>query len=91
MSGLFIVLAGQVRVLRDGGELAVLGPGEALRQLSLLLGTTHHHDRTLEDCELMVLPEALRCALAGHPQLAEEIRRKAEERMAMNRGETASD
>ena len=93
LSGLFIVLAGRVRVLRDGGELAVLGPGEHFGELSLLLGTTHQSTvETLEDCELMVLPkERFDALLAGHPQLADEIRRKAEERMAMNRGDTASD
>src|SRR6266704_1385582 len=43
-SGLFIVLSGRVRVLRNGGgELAKLGPGEHFGELSLLLGTTHQH------------------------------------------------
>jgi CRP-like cAMP-binding protein len=41
---------------------------------------------TLEDAELMVLPkERFDALLAEQPRLAEEIRRKAEERMAMNR------
>ena len=40
----------------------------------------------------MVLPkESFDELLAEHPDLAEEIRRKADERLAMNRGETASD
>jgi CRP-like cAMP-binding protein len=87
-SGLFIVLTGRVRVLReDGDELAELGPGEHFGELSLLLGTTHQHTvETLEDAELMVLPkERFDALLAEQPRLAEEIRRKAEERMAMNR------
>lgn len=86
-SGLFIVLSGRVRVLRDGGgELAELGPGDHFGELSLLLGTTHQHTvETLEDAELMVLPkERFDALLADHPKLADEIRRKAEERMAMN-------
>jgi CRP-like cAMP-binding protein len=92
-SGLFIVLSGRVRVLRDGGgELAELGPGEHFGELSLLLGTTHQHTvETLEDSELMVLPkERFDALLADHPQLAEAIRRRAEERMAMNRGDEPS-
>jgi CRP-like cAMP-binding protein len=87
-SGLFIVLSGRVRVLRDGGgELAELGPGEHFGELSLLFGTTHQHTvETLDDTELMVLPkERFDALLADNPQLAEEIRRRAEERMATNR------
>jgi CRP-like cAMP-binding protein len=93
-SGLFIVLSGCVRVLgTSGSELAELGPGEHFGELSLLFGTTHQHTvETLEDCELMVLPkERFDELLADNPRLAEEIRRKAEERMAINRGETPSD
>jgi CRP-like cAMP-binding protein len=93
-SGLYIVLAGRVRVLGESGrELAELGPGEHFGELSLLLGSTHQSTvETLEDSELMVLPKArFDGLLAEHPQLAAEIRRKAEERMAMNRGETPSD
>jgi CRP-like cAMP-binding protein len=81
-------VTGRVRVLReDGDELAELGPGEHFGELSLLLGTTHQHTvETLEDAELMVLPkERFDALLAEQPRLAEEIRRKAEERMAMNR------
>jgi CRP-like cAMP-binding protein len=92
-SGLFIVLTGRVRVLGTEGELAELGPGEHFGELSLLLGTTHQHTvETLEDSELMVLPkERFDALLAEHPELAKVIRRKAEDRMAMNRGETPSD
>jgi len=93
-SGLFVVLNGRVRVLgADGRELAELGPGEHFGELSLLLGTSHRHTvETLEHSELMVLPKKRFDALLDeHPELAKEIRRKAEERMAMNRGETPSD
>jgi CRP/FNR family transcriptional regulator, cyclic AMP receptor protein len=93
-SGLFVVLSGRVRVLgEDGRELAELGPGEHFGELSLLSSTTHQHTvETLEDTELMVLPkERFDALLAAHPDLATEIRRKAEERMALNRGETPSD
>ena len=93
-SGLFVVLNGRVRVLgSDDGELAELGPGEHFGELSLLFGTTHQSTvETLEDSELMVLPkERFDALLDEHPELAKEIRRKAEERMAMNRGDTPSD
>ncbi|MBA3716857.1 MAG: cyclic nucleotide-binding domain-containing protein [Actinobacteria bacterium] len=93
-SGLFIVLSGRVRVLRDGGdELAELGPGEHFGELSLLLGTMHQHAvEALEDTELMVVPKERFDALVGdNPRLAGEIRRKAEERMAMNRGDAPTD
>lgn len=93
-SGLFVVLNGRVRVLgANDAELAELGPGEHFGELSLLLGTTHRHTvETLEHSELMVLPkERFDALLDEHPELAKEIRLKAEERMAMNRGETPSD
>src|SRR5215204_3936358 len=60
---------------------------ELFGELSLLLGTSHRHTvETLEHSELMVLPKKRFDALLDeHPELAKEIRRKAEERMAMNR------
>ena len=88
------MLNGRVRVLgADGAELAELGPGEHFGELSLLRGTTHRHTvETLEHSELMVLPkERFDALLEEHPELAKEIRRKADERMAMNRGDTPSD
>ena len=93
-SGLFIVLSGRVRVLRNGGgELAELGPGDHFGELSLMLSTTHMHTvEALEDTELMVLPkERFDALLADHPDLAAELRRTADERMAMNREEEPSD
>jgi CRP-like cAMP-binding protein len=93
-SGLYIVLSGRVRVLGNGGgELAELGPGEHFGELSLLFGSTHQSTvETLEPTELMVVPkERFDELLAEHPELSDAIHRKAEERMAMNRGETPSD
>jgi CRP-like cAMP-binding protein len=92
-SGLYIVLSGRVRVLGNGGgELAELGPGEHFGEMSLLFGTTHQSTvETLDATELMVVPkEQFDALLAEHPELSAAIRRKAEERMALNRGETAS-
>jgi CRP-like cAMP-binding protein len=93
-TGLFIVLSGRVRVTRDGGiEVAELCSGEHFGELSLLLGTTHRHAvETIEDTELMVVPkERFDSLLAENPRLADGIRRKAEERMAANRGEAPTD
>jgi potassium-dependent mechanosensitive channel len=93
-SGLFIVLSGRVRVLRDGGaEVAQLSAGEHFGELSLLLGTSHQHTvETVEDSELMVVPkDRFDALLSENPALAGAIRQKAEERMAMNRGEAPTD
>ena len=92
--GLFIVLSGGVRVLGEAGaEVAQLGPGEFFGELSLLLGTSHQHTvEATEDTELMVVPkERFDLLLADNPELAVGIRRKAEERMAMNLGTAPTD
>ncbi|HEX9417189.1 MAG TPA: cyclic nucleotide-binding domain-containing protein [Gaiellaceae bacterium] len=86
-NGLFIVLSGRVRVLRDGGvKVAELGPGEHFGELSLLTGTMHQHAvETLEDSELMVVPkERFDSLLAENPELAAGIRQQAEARMRAN-------
>jgi len=88
-NGLFIVLSGRVRVLRDGDvEQAELGPGDHFGELSLLTGTVHRHAvETIEDTELMVVPkERFDSLLAENPALAAGIRRTAEARMQANRG-----
>jgi CRP/FNR family transcriptional regulator, cyclic AMP receptor protein len=84
--GLYIIVSGSVRVIdRDGGEVAVMGPGDFFGELSLLLDTTHRHDiRIAEDAELMVLPkERLDELTASHPELGRAIRERAEERLAI--------
>ncbi len=85
--GLFVVLSGAVRVLGDRDEeLTLLGPGEYFGEFSLLLGTDHQHEvRAAEDSELLVVPrELVEELLAAHPELAEGMRRRAEERQAAN-------
>jgi CRP-like cAMP-binding protein len=86
--GLYIVVSGGVRVLEDGRELAALGPGDYFGEFSLLLGSDHqHHVEATEDSELMVVPkERFDALLAENPELAEGIRRRAEERMRANVG-----
>jgi CRP-like cAMP-binding protein len=84
--GLYIVLSGRVRVLKDGAEMGALGPGDFFGEFSLLLGTAHGHDvEAVEDTELMVVPkERFDALLAENPELAETIHRKAEERRGVN-------
>ena len=86
--GLYIVLSGRVRVLKDGIEIGTLGPGDFFGEFSLLLGTAHGHDvEAVEDAELMVVPkERFDALLAENPELAETIHRMAEERRAANTG-----
>jgi CRP-like cAMP-binding protein len=84
---LYILLSGRVRILdRAGRELSVLGSGDYFGEFSLLLGTSHQHDvEVVEDVELMVVPkERVDELLASNPALADEIRRRLEERVAAN-------
>jgi CRP-like cAMP-binding protein len=93
-TGLFLVLSGGVRVLdEDGSEVAMLGRGEYFGELSLLLGTAHQHTvETVEDTELMIVPkERFDSLLRDNLALAADIMRKAEQRMAMNKGESPTD
>ena len=86
--GLFIVLSGSVRILGDdGGEIALLGPGEHFGELSLLFETTHRRAvETTEESELMFVPkERFDSLLENNPHLAAAIHEKAEERLEANR------
>jgi CRP-like cAMP-binding protein len=86
--GLYIVLSGRVRVLRDGAELGTLGPGDFFGEFSLLLGSEHGHDvDVVEDAELMVVPkDRFDALMAENPGLASRIHEKVEERRAANVG-----
>ncbi len=81
-TGFFVVESGAVRVVRDGEELAVLGPGEFFGELSLLFETTHSKTAlAVTDTELMAIPkESFHSLMAANPDVAEIVRRKAEER-----------
>jgi CRP-like cAMP-binding protein len=81
--GLYIVVSGSVRVLGDGGaELSVLGPGDFFGEVSLLDGSPHGQTIVaVEDAELLVVAkERFDDLLAGDAELAESIRRTADER-----------
>jgi CRP-like cAMP-binding protein len=87
--GLYIVLAGAVRIRDEAGrDLTTLGAGEYFGEFSLLLGTAHQHDvLAVEDTELMVVPkERFDALVAENPELGRRIREKAEARLAANRG-----
>ena len=76
-TGFFLVVSGSVRVIRDGEEVAVLGPGEFFGELSVLDG--------LPRVAQVVAVEPTRClalatwdfeqALLEHPTLALSILR----------------
>jgi CRP/FNR family cyclic AMP-dependent transcriptional regulator len=86
--GLYIVLAGAVRIRDEAGrDLTTLGAGEYFGEFSLLLGTAHQHDvLAVEDTELMVVPkERFDALVAENPELGRRIREKAEARLAANR------
>ena len=82
--GLYIVLSGKVTIIEpDAGELATIGPGDFFGELSLLLDTTHRRTaRVAEDAEIMVVPkEPFQGLLTDAPELAEQLRRKADARL----------
>ena len=84
---LYVILSGRVRIfgLEDGREVEVvrLEAGASFGELSLLLHTTHTKTaQTLEDTELMVVPEAsFEELLSANRELAGQFRRKIQERL----------
>jgi CRP-like cAMP-binding protein len=86
---LYIVLAGEVAVIDpdEGQEVEVsrVSQGESFGELSLLLARKHSKfARAVEDTELLVLPkESFEEVLAGNPDLAEQFRRRLEERTSV--------
>jgi CRP-like cAMP-binding protein len=83
--GLYIVISGGVRVVReDGAEIALLAPGAYFGEFSLLLGAEHGHDVVaVEDTELMVVPkERFDAIMSEHPDLARSVHETAEARRA---------
>jgi CRP-like cAMP-binding protein len=88
-TGFFVVVEGSVRVVRDGEDLAVLGPGEFFGELSVLdgkprvaqvvsVGQTHCLALATWDFEAAVLANP-RLALAILRGLAERLRTRTEE------------
>ncbi len=86
---LYVVLAGEVRIVDPAGgdvEVSRVGPGASFGELSLLLATTHSkRAEAVEDTELLVLPrDSFEEVLAGSPDLAEQFRRRIEQRSAVS-------
>ena len=82
--GLYVVLAGAVRILGDAGEeVNVLRPGDFFGEFSLVLDTQHMNDVVAaEDTELMVVPkETFDRLIDSSPELGRQVRRKLEERL----------
>jgi len=83
--GLYIVISGAVRVVgEDGVTRGTLAAGDFFGEMSLLLGTSHHHDVVVdEDAELMVIPkEKFDDLMAAYEDVSRHVRAKAEERAA---------
>jgi CRP-like cAMP-binding protein len=86
--GLYIVIAGSVRVLdASGSELNVLEAGDFFGELSLLAGSPHGNDvEAVEDTELLVVTkERFDDLLSSSPEVARSIRKTAELRGASPR------
>jgi CRP-like cAMP-binding protein len=83
--GLYIVVAGSVRVLdASGAELNVLEAGDFFGEMSLLADSPHGNDvEAVEDVELLVVTkERFDDLLASSPEVARSIRETAELRGA---------
>ncbi|MFN2589543.1 MAG: Crp/Fnr family transcriptional regulator [Actinomycetota bacterium] len=86
---LYVVLSGEVRILdpADGdAEVSRIGPGSSFGELSLLLATKHSkRAEAVEDSELLVLPRgSFEEVLDGNPELADEFRRRIEQRKGLS-------
>ena len=81
---------GLIDDLREQGVEVIVMSGYALPDASPGRSVIYLQ-KPFDATELMVVPkERFDELLAEHPELADAIRRKAEERMALNRGEAAS-
>jgi CRP-like cAMP-binding protein len=81
---LFVIAAGRARVVRQGEEVATLGPGEHFGEIAFLTGQPRAASvvaqETLEAVE--VDTQALRTALEEQPALAEELAQRVAARSA---------
>lgn len=87
---LYVILSGRVQIFEPVGEgekeVASLGPGDYLGEISLLLHTNHSKSaRALEETELMVVPEeSFEDLLATNPTLAADFRERLTARLLAN-------
>lgn len=88
---LYVILHGEIQIFDvvegEEVEVAQLGPGDYLGEISLLLHTTHSKSaRALEDSELMVVPEeSFERLLAENPDLASDFRERLTARLLETR------
>jgi CRP/FNR family transcriptional regulator, cyclic AMP receptor protein len=82
-TGFFVVVDGSVRVVRDGEELAVLGPGEFFGELSVLDGKPRIAQvATVSDTRCLALATwDFEAVLLANPSLALAILRGLAERL----------
>lgn len=82
-TGFFVVVDGSVRVVRDGDELAVLGPGEFFGELSVLDGKPRVAQVvTIDDTRCLALATwDFEAVLLANPSLALAILRGLAERL----------
>lgn len=85
---MYFIASGAVEVQRDDGEIR-LGTGEFFGEMALILRRPRMADVVaLSYCRLLVLPrEAFRNFLKSHPDLMQQVRRSAEERLRMRQAE----
>jgi MFS family permease len=78
----YVIQAGRVRIVRDGREVAVSGPGEWFGEVALLHDVPRNATVTaIEPTDLLALDRATFLAVVvGHPEAHEEARRIAEQR-----------
>jgi CRP-like cAMP-binding protein len=79
----YLIAAGQVRVSKQGVELAVLGPGSFFGEFAVLADQRRHASvDTVEDCELLeIRRQVLDQLVAAHPGVARTLRTFYRERL----------
>lgn len=72
---LYLVISGQVSIVRDGRAIATLGPGSNFGEMAMLDEPSRSATAVAaDDCELMVIPrDAFFALLKGNPMLAVKI------------------
>jgi CRP-like cAMP-binding protein len=85
---MYFIASGAVEVQREDGEIR-LGTGEFFGEMALILRRPRMADVVaLGYCRLLVLPrEAFRNFLKSHPDLMQQVRRSAEERLRLRQTE----
>jgi CPA1 family monovalent cation:H+ antiporter len=80
---MYFIASGAVEVQPPGGEVIRLGTGEFFGEMALIMRRPRIADVVaLSYCRLLMLPrDAFRDFLRSHPELMQQVRRSAEERL----------